>query len=76
MKKKTFKYIRFPLHKHTDLLQELRVAEQEFGELLSDKWDWVMEDSQMQKKALTGAKRLKALRLVLITHKLLNRTIQ
>lgn len=74
MKRKLLK--RFPRYKQDDLVEELETTEREFGELLSTKWDVVKADPQLQKKALMGAKRIKELRLMLVTHKLLQRTVQ
>lgn len=75
MKKKTFKYPRLYTQQN-ELIEELQMTEKEFGTLITEKWDWVKESSQLQKKALQGAKKLKTLRLMLISHKVLNRTVQ
>jgi hypothetical protein len=76
MKKKFLQTSRFLLYKHDGVIEELRIAEREFGELLAEKWDVVNADSNLQKKALMGAKRIKELRLLLETHRILERTIQ
>lgn len=76
MKTKHIKKERTLRYTHNLLLGEFSVTEREFGELLTDKWELVKEDPQLQKKALAGAKKLKELKLMLITHKLLPLTIQ
>ncbi len=76
MKKKLIKRTQVIRPNNIDLIEELQITEKEFGELISDKWDVVNGDSQLQKKALTGAKRIKELRLMLTTHRLLHRTVQ
>ena len=76
MKKKLLTQPRPSAIRTDELLDELQLTEKEFGELLSNQWEAVVTNPQLQKKALSGAKRIKELRLMLINQRLVHRTIQ
>lgn len=62
--------------KQQKVIEDLHSAEREFGELITERWDIVSKSTKLQKKAMIGAKRIKELRFILATHKLLPNTVQ
>ncbi len=62
--------------KQQRVIEDLNSAEREFGELITEQWNIVSKSTKLQKKVMIGAKRIKELRFILATHKLLPKTIQ